>query len=106
METVRLAAVSEAMKELFVAPPRCECCYESRHVMRDGYGGVAVVCARCEYQVRATGCCRLHNSRMYYSELAQGTDAVPTPPDIEALFAVVEPERPKYDPAELVDADI
>lgn len=106
VESVQLAAVTEAISTLFATPPRCECCYEHRHVARDTYGGVALVCKRCEYQIRATGACHLHNSRLFYPELATSVTAVPSPPEIEALFAEPVPARPQYDPAELAEVDI
>lgn len=85
VEMASLATVTEQIKKLAPMAPRCECCFESRHVRRDSYGGIAIVCARCEHQVLATGTCHLHHSRTYYQELLQPA-AVPTPPEIEALF--------------------
>lgn len=111
LDTIKLVAMTEALKGTFQAMPRCECCYEYRHVVRDGYGGVAMLCLRCDYQVRAAGCCALHHSRMYYPELAneheaRGGGVVVTPIEIERLYVIAESTRPKYDPAELVDADV
>lgn len=92
-------------------PPRCQCCFEHRHVARDTYGGVATVCARCDYQLRATGACHLHHSRVYYPELAAeyaargGSGPAPTPIEVEGLFIVPESTRPKFDAAEHPDVD-
>lgn len=109
MEALGLARFQRDMQAALakIAPPllRCQCCWEMRHVARDTYGGVATLCARCDYQVRATGCCHLHNGPTFYSELYK-PQAVPSPFEIEALFYVKESERPKYDPAELADADV
>lgn len=85
-EMASTAAVTEQIKKLVPPMPRCECCFEARHVKRDGYGGIAIVCARCEHQVLATGTCHLHHGRVWYQELLKPA-AVPTPPEIEALFA-------------------
>jgi hypothetical protein len=87
---------------------RCQCCWETRHVGLDAYGGTATVCARCNYQVCAVGCCHLHHGPVLYPELAEGKAAVPvvSPPEVEALFIVPESTTPKYDTAELADADV
>jgi hypothetical protein len=102
---VTLNATTAALGKLVFdlkLPSHCECCYEHRHVNRDSYGGVAMLCARCDFQVRATGQCHLHRSRVFYPELAR-PEAVPTPPDVEALFHTKA--EPKYDVNELADAD-
>jgi hypothetical protein len=85
-EMASTPAVTEQIKKLVPALPRCECCFESRHVRRDSYGGIAIVCARCEHQILATGTCHLHHGRTYYAELLKPA-AVPSPPEVEALFA-------------------
>jgi hypothetical protein len=81
-EAAGLAATNAKIAALVPPIPHCECCYEHRHVGRDTYGGVMTVCARCDYQLRATGQCHLHHSRLVYPELAQPA-AVPTPLEIE-----------------------
>lgn len=104
--------VSKLMFDLKL-PLRCECCWETRHVKRDGYGGVAVLCARCDYHVCSVGACSLHlnggmnvKPRVYYPELAaehaaRGGGPVTTPIEIERLFYVPESQRPKHDPADV-----
>lgn len=119
MEAIKLDAMTEALSAVFKPMPRCECCYEYRHVARDSYGGSAVACARCSYQICATGACHLHHSRVYYPELAAehetrmkalhpvwtGALAVPSPPEVEQLFYVPESTAPKYTAEELAEAD-
>lgn len=115
VEAIALSAVNASVVRFVFdlkLPTRCECCWETRHVARDGYGGVATLCARCAYQVCATGACHLHHSRVFYPELAAehvargASGPVPSPPEVEVLFYVPEMDHPKYDPAELADADV
>ena len=86
MDNATLSVATSQIRKL-VPMARCQCCYEIRQVGRDSYGGVAIVCRRCDYQICATGRCWLHSAHphLWYSELAR-PEAVPTPPEIEALF--------------------
>ncbi len=106
-DALRLDAMTSAVMASFKPLARCQCCWEYRHVGPDRYGGATTVCARCDYQIRAVGACHLHHGPVVYPELAEGKAAVavPSPPEVEALFVVTESTQSKYDPAELADAD-
>lgn len=103
-DIVRLQAVGASMAQLLATvglPERCECCWETRHVRRDGYGGVALVCRRCEFQIVQVGCCHLHpGGRVFYPELGEGRPTTPVeePMEITLLFAVApSAPRPRRD---------
>lgn len=103
MASLKLDATKHVLGSMVGQAVRCECCWETRHVRIDGYGGIATLCLRCEHQVLATGCCHLHHSRTFYPELFQPT-AADTPLEIEALFFMPPPKRKEGDV--LVEIDI
>lgn len=109
MTDVILMEATKKFLTTVVAPlQRCECCWETRHVRVEQYGGAFSLCARCEFQVQARGCCRLHNGRMLYPELAEGKPMTPAdePLELMTMFATTAPKRELPEGAELVEPDI